>query len=87
MSTIEEMNNNMSIFYYKSNGDINSICSGIQPTKTFFGKHSLDMMQIIDSIVLPIDSFVLKNSQNYKVNIDTKQLEMLLSVNKYPVAK
>lgn len=44
----------MTIFYYKSNGDIYSVCSGIQPIETFLGAHATDLMQIITSICITL---------------------------------
>lgn len=86
MPTLEEMNNNMTIFYYKSNGDILALATGIQDINIFFGVHSPDYVLIADQIVIPKDIDVVNNVKNFKVNINTKQLEILSTVNKYPVA-
>jgi len=81
---------NMSIFYYKSNGDIYSICSGVQPIETFLGEHSSDLMQIIECVVVTYDNYVIKNINSFKVDI-TKTPAILVLIpdvqtNTYPVA-
>ena len=87
MATIEEMNNSMTIFFYKSNGDIYSIATGIQPIDVYLGTHAIDLMQIIDSIVLPKDEYVLRNYAQFKINLDTKTLEMIANtIPNYPIA-
>ena len=89
--SIEEMNANMTIFYYKSNGDIYTVGSGIQPIDTFFGEHSVDMALMLDEIVLPIDQYVLNNSNKlFKIDITKSPVILALipttAANTYPVA-
>jgi hypothetical protein len=59
MATIAENQASMTIMYYKSNGDIYTIGSGIHDIATMFGDHSADMALMLDEIVLPIDKYVL----------------------------
>jgi len=88
--TIEEMNANMTITYYKSNGDIYSAGSGIQPIETLFGNHSADMALMLDEIVLPIDQYVLNNKKLFKIDITKTPPVLALiptdPVNTYPIA-
>lgn len=81
----------MTIFYYKSNGDIYSVCSGIQPIETFLGAHATDLMQIITSIVLPYDQYVIFSSDKFKIDITKDPVTLALiplpaTINTYPVA-
>ncbi|MBU3112010.1 hypothetical protein [Clostridium lacusfryxellense] len=88
MSTMQEMQDNMTIFYYKSNGDIYSACSGIQDINEFFTTHSQDLILIIDEIVLPNDPYVLENSNKFKMNLNGEQPILSLkqeSINQYPI--
>ena len=77
----------MTIFYYKSNGDIYSVCSGIQPIEIFLGVHSSDLMQIIDCVTSNFDKYVLTNPSKLKVNLGTKTLELKAEIiPTYPIA-
>lgn len=81
------METDMTIFYYKSNGDIYSTCSGVQPIETFLGAHATDLMQIISSITLPYDQYVIYNSDKFKIDITKSPPELvILQQNIYPVA-
>jgi len=80
----------MTVFYYKSNGDIYRVSAGDQPINIYFGDHSADMMLMLDSILIPFDDYVLKNPQLFKIDI-TKSPAILalipdVQVNTYPVA-
>lgn len=88
MATIEEMNESMTIFFYKSNGDIYSVATGIQPIEIYLGAHAADLMQIIDSVVLTLDNAVLNNIGQFKINLETKTLELIAesTLANYPVA-
>jgi len=91
MATIAEMNANMTIIYYKSNGDIYTLGSGIQPISTIFGNHSTDMALILDEIIIPKDEYVLKNKKLFKVDISKSPvvlalIPVALVENDYPVA-
>ena len=85
MATIEEFNKNMTIFYSKRTGDIKGASSGIQDMSVY-GEDCTDYSLIFSYIVLPIDDYVIRNIKQFKINIDTKQLEMLPQVNQYPIA-
>ena len=90
MATIAEMYAKMTIIYYKSNGDIYTLGSGIQPIATIFGNHSTDMALMLDEIVLPIDEYVLNNKKLFKIDITKTPVVLALipadPVNTYPVA-
>lgn len=85
------METDMTIFYYKSNGDIYSACSGIQPIQTFLGAHSTDLMQIISSVELPYDQYVMFSTDKFKIDITKNPITLALipipaTINTYPVA-
>lgn len=84
--TIEQMENSVTVFYYKTNGDIYNFATGIQDQNIFFGEHSVELASILDQIIVPKDEYFLRNSKQFKVNIDTKALEILPNVIQYPVA-
>ncbi|MDP4143172.1 MAG: hypothetical protein Q8936_01640 [Bacillota bacterium] len=88
MADITEMSNSMTVFYYKSNGDIYSIATGIQDINVYFGDHSAELSIIIDVVVVDKDTTVINSPIGYKVNIETKQLEIITTsiLNKYPIA-
>jgi hypothetical protein len=85
MPNIEEMKNNMTIFYSKSNGSIKGAGSGIQ-NMNIYGDDAEDYSLIWDFIVLPIDDYVIKNVQLFKINVNTKNLEMIPQENNYLIA-
>ncbi|AGK98157.1 hypothetical protein [Clostridium pasteurianum] len=88
MATLDEMNTKMTVFYYKSNGDIYSLCTGIQELNVFFGSHSTDLALILDSVVLDKDMNVMNSPKDFKVNTASKTLEVLASAinTSYPIA-
>lgn len=77
---------NMTIFYYKSNGDIYSACTGIQDKNVYFGIHIQDLN--INEIVLPFDDYVLMNTRLFKIDITKNPVElvMLPLTIQYPIA-
>lgn len=87
MGTIEEMENSMTLFYSKRTGEIKGWCSGIQ-NMSFYGDDAEDYSIIWDFVVLPKDTNVMQNSAMFKINTETKILEIKseYSFNQYPVA-
>lgn len=75
MATIDEMSLKMTLYYSKSSGDIKSFCTGIQDM-SLFGSNKEDFSLIWDYIILDKDEFVLSNITQFKINLDTKQLEI-----------
>ena len=71
--TIEEFENSMTLYYFKSNGAIHSWCTGIN-NMTSFGEHSMDYSLILDYVVLPLDRYVLDNLKYFTIDIETKEL-------------
>lgn len=87
MATIEENNNSMTIYYSKSTGAIKSLATGIQ-NMSFFAEDEADYSVIWDYVVLTRDDYVLKNPSQFKINLDTKALEIIAgSIPNYPVAE
>jgi len=81
---------NMTIFYYKSNGDIYRISAGNQPINIYFSDHAQDMMLILDSIVVKYDAYVQNNQTLFKIDITKSPVILALipviQANIYPVA-
>jgi hypothetical protein len=75
MASIEEHEMSMTIFYYKSDGDIYSYSTGISDM-SIFGKRQDEYSLIIDFIVCPIDKTILGLLNHFCVNIETKQLKL-----------
>lgn len=71
--TIEEFENSMTLYYFKSDGAIHSWCTGINDMRTFIG-HGDDYAIILDYIVLPLDRYVIDNIKYFTIDIDTKEL-------------
>ena len=71
--TIEEFENSMTLYYFKSDGSIHSWCTGINNLSTF-GNHKEDYELILDYLILPIDRYVLDNIKYFNVDIETKKL-------------
>jgi hypothetical protein len=84
--TIEEMQNNMTVFYRKKTGEIKTIIGGINDMSAF-GAEQEDMELIWGYVVIPRDTYVINNSQNFIYDIETKELKIKQdAVPKYPVA-
>lgn len=71
--TMAEHEQSMTVFYYKSNGEVYSYATGIQDF-TSFGAHAEDYKIILDVVVLPKDLFILDNMKMFKVNTEDKSL-------------
>lgn len=77
----------MTIHYFKSSGEIYATATGEQHIEIMYGSHAEDFLLILDEIIIPFDEFVLRNSDKFKVNIDTKEIEMLpQKINTYTMA-
>lgn len=86
MASIEEMQAKMTLYYSKRTGDIKSYCTGINDM-SYFGDNLEDYIIIWDYIVLERDNNVINNIKNFKINVETKQLEMKPdAVPQYPIA-
>lgn len=82
----EEHEVKMTIYYNKRLGTIKSIIAGIQDMSVY-GTEQQDYTLIYDCIVIDKDDYVMKNMELFKINTETKQLEMLPSViPNYPIA-
>lgn len=87
MATIEEFKNSMTIIYFKSDGKINEIFGGIQDFNVLYGDRAMDFSQILDSKVFPRNDYVMQNKDNFRVNAQTLELEILPNaIPKYPIA-
>ena len=78
----------MTIIFNKRLGTIQSIYSGdLQRIDILYGNEAEDYKLIWDEIIISDDEFVMRNFQNFKINVDTKQLEILAEqINQYPIA-
>ena len=75
MATIAEYEANMTIFYYKSDGEIYSYCTGIADM-SMFGVHQADYELILDFIVIPKDHVVMEFMYKFHVDIEVKELKL-----------
>lgn len=74
----------MTVIYSKSTGKIHGLFSGnLQHIKTLYPDEYQDYEQIWDEITLDDDQNVLNSPVSFKVNVETKQLELLPQYNKY----
>lgn len=86
MSTIAENNSSMTIFYSKNTGKLQTTCSGIADM-SLFGDDEDDYNTIWNLIVLPKDNYVLSNTNNFQINLETTTLELKkVEMPIYPVA-
>ena len=75
MASIEEHEASMTIFYYKSDGEIHSYCTGISDMERF-GDHKDDFSLIIDFIVCPKDETVIRYINFFYIELETKQIKL-----------
>ena len=71
--SIEQFENSMTIYYFKSDGAIHSWCTGINDMSTFIN-HGDDYSIILDYIILPLDRYVTENIKYFSIDTDTKEL-------------
>lgn len=76
MATIEEHQKYMTIFYKKRDGEIRGCATGIQDM-SFYGDDEEDFSIIFDFVVLEKDRQVLDNIEKFKINTETKEIELL----------
>lgn len=76
MATMEEHQKSMTIFFRKKDGEIKGYASGIQDMG-FYGDDEEDFSLIWDYVVLEKDLKVLNNLNKFKINVETKELEIL----------
>lgn len=77
----------MTIIYNKRTGDIKAIFGGnLQHIDTLYAEEAVDYKLIWDEIYVEDDMQVINNSQNFKINVITKEIEMLPTINKYTIA-
>lgn len=85
--TIEQMESSMTIFFSKSSGAIKSLATGIQ-SMDMFGEDKGDFSIIWDYVLLTKDDYVLNNYKQFKINLETKTLEIIPgAIPDYPVAQ
>lgn len=85
--TLEEMNTKMTLFYSKSSGEIQKHCTGVQ-SMAYFNVNEEDFSLIWDFVVLPKDEYVMSNKSMFKINLQTKTLEIKPDqIPSYPVAQ
>ena len=78
----------MTIFFSKRTGTIKAVFSGdLQHIDTVYGAEGEDFLQIWDEITIPDNNDVINKFSNYRVNPETKVLEMLPTANPYPIAQ
>ena len=65
--TIEEFENSMTLYYFKSDGAIHSWCTGINDMGTF-KNHKDDYSLILDYIVIPLDRYVTENIKYFSIH-------------------
>ena len=84
MATIEEHEVSMTIFYFKSNGDIHSYATGIQDL-SMFRMHEQDYSLILDCIVVEKDPAVMESISKFYVDVETERLRLKAeyNLNKY----
>jgi hypothetical protein len=76
----------MVIFYNKRTGSIKAVFSGnLQTIEQAYREESQDYALILGEITLDDDSMVFAAPNNFKVNIETKELELLSPIS-YSVA-
>ena len=71
--TIEEFENSMTLYYFKSDGAIHSWCTGINDMSTFID-HKDDYSVILDYIVIPLDRYVTENIKYFSIDVEAKEL-------------
>lgn len=75
MASMAEHDASMTIFYYKSSGDIYSYCTGISDMGGF-GEHAEDYAQMLDFVVLERDQTAIEFLYKFYIDIETKQLKL-----------
>jgi hypothetical protein len=75
----------MVVIFNKRIGTIKYVFSGNdQSIDVMYGDEAEDYKKILDQVIVQDDWNVINNWRMFKVNLDTKQIELL--ANKYPIA-
>ena len=86
--SINDHEQNMTIYYSKSTGEIKGGCSGIHDM-SLYALDAEDYSLIWAYITLPNDAYVLQNPNNFKMDLTGEKPVLSIkpeSVNQYPVA-
>lgn len=75
MSTIEDHQSKMTVFYSKSNGAIKNIATGIHDMN-FFADEKDDLSIIWSFAVVPYDKFVLYNANHFIYDLNSLELKL-----------
>lgn len=75
MASMAEHDASMTIFYYKSSGDIYSYCTGISDMGGF-GEHAEDYAKMLDFVVLERDQTAIEFLYKFHIDIETKELKL-----------
>ena len=75
MASLAEHEASMTIFYYKSNGEIYSYCTGISDMGGF-GDHKADYELMLDYVVLPKDQTAIEFLYKFYIDVETKTLKL-----------
>lgn len=90
MTSLKEHQNSMTIFFRKKDGKIKGYSTGIQDM-SFYGDNAEDFSVIWDYVVLDKDQQVLDNIEKFKINVETKEVELLseyaFTPDKYKIAE
>jgi len=74
MATIDQSILNMTVFYNRRLGNIVSIATGIQDFNVYFGDQAQDYILIWDSIVLPVNDYVMQHLNDFKIETGALKL-------------
>ena len=75
MATMEEHELNMTLYYFKSNGDIYSYSTGIQDM-SIFGIHEADYSLMLNFVIVPKDEYVMESIHQFYIDVETTQLKL-----------
>ena len=80
--SIEEMQDNMTIYFSKRTGEIKSIVGGIQ-SMDIFGTDKEDYELIWDLIIAEKDEYVMQNIDKFRVDEGNIKLKESVDLSKY----
>ena len=67
----------MLFIYYLSDGAIYQVAIGWNSLEEFYGSRADEMGKVFGAIVLPYDRYVYDNYFRFKVNLQTKELDLI----------
>lgn len=75
MASMAEHEASMTLYFYKSDGEIYSYCTGVQDMSRF-GERAADYELIIDFVVVDKDPTIMEHTNRFHIDLESKKIKL-----------